>query len=101
MVFEQIPIIGAFVLAGLIWTGAGVFSSWRKGGASWTGFKKDELKNDVLLGLVLGVVAFFANAYQGNVVDVTNIKTFTEVVVGAFGVVALVDKYIVAGIFQK
>ena len=111
---STIPVVLAFVLAGLLWSGSGIVQGYRKHVAfvaanpkgtvdpNWSGIDRQAVKDDVILGTGLGLVAFFVNAYNGSVtVDISTLKAFTTVVVGAFGVVALVDKWVIAGIFGK
>ena len=104
----EIPIILAFVIAGLVWSFSGFVKDYvqhvkfaqsnPRGTAdpNWNGFDTNLAKNDLLLGLGLGIAAFFLNSYNGAVtVDVSTLHNWVAVVVGAFGVVALVDNYIV------
>ncbi len=96
--------MAALVLSGLVWNNFGYFSAWRKNhnNPDWKGFDKSKLRNDLILGLVLGggsvVYTIFTNG------DFTPINTAQEflVAIGAgFGIVAAVDKFIIGGLFGK
>src|SRR5437899_2336924 len=97
---STIPVVLAFILAGLLWSGSGIVQGYRKHVAfvsknpvgtkdpNWSGVDKQAIKDDVLVGTGLGIAAFFENAYNGQVtVDVSTLNAFTALVVGAFGVV--------------
>ena len=93
----------AFVFAGLVWNNIGYLSAWRKykNTAEWTGFDKRKLRDDLILGLILGVGAYLVGVYQGELVDIQTLQTFIGVVVGGFTAIAFVDKLIVGGILSK
>ena len=93
----------AFVLAGLVWNNLGFLSAWRKykDTPDWTGFETKKLRDDLILGLILGVGAYLLNVYNGELVSITSLQSFLSVVVAGFGTVALVDKLIVGGVLGK
>ena len=93
----------AFVLAGLLWNNIGYLSAWRKykNDMDWMGFDKRKLRDDLILGLILGVGAYLVGVYQGELTDIQTLQTFRGVVIGGFTVVAFVDKLIVGGILAK
>ena len=96
----------ASVTAGEVWNNAGYFSDWIKNrnDPNWKGFDTKALRNDLLLGLFLGlgiivyssVVAGTANAIT--IPPITSAQTFISAVAGLFGIVAVVDKFVVGGI---
>jgi len=93
----------AFVLAGLVWNNFGYFSAWRKykDSSDWVGFDKRKLRDDLIIGLVLGVGAYLYGVYQGELGDISTLQAFIGAVIGGFGIVAAVDKLIVGGILSK
>ena len=93
----------AFVFAGLVWNNIGYLSAWRKyrNSDDWEGFDKRKLRDDLILGLILGVCAYLLGVYQGDLVDIYSIQTFLAVIVGGFTAIAFVDKLIVGGILSK
>ena len=93
----------AFVLAGLVWNNFGYFSAWRKykDSPDWKGFETKKLRDDLILGLILGVGAYLYGVYQGELGDISTLQAFIGAVIGGFGAVAAVDKLIVGGILSK
>ncbi len=100
---NEFVVIPAFILAGLIWNNLGYFSDWRKNkdDPAWKGFESKKLRDDLILGVILGVVAYFYGIYQGESFNIDSLQAFIVIVVGAFGPVAAVDKLIVGGILKK
>ena len=98
-----LPIL-ALVLAGLSWTLAGYLKEWRTNhnNPDWTGFDKIKLRNDALLGFVLGIgVTIYTIATEGNFAVIDSAQTFLLAIYAGFPVVVLVDKYIIGGLFNK
>ena len=97
---NEILIILAFIIAGLVWTIFGYISNWRKhkDDADWYGFDKRKLRDDILLGLALGVGAYLLGTYQGELIEITSLQMFIGAVIANFGIVAAVDKLIIGGI---
>ena len=95
--------IGAFVVAGLVWNNLGYLSAWRKyrNTAEWTGFELKKLRDDLILGFILGTGAYLLSVYQGDVTQITTLQSFLAVVAGGFAVVAVVDKAIVGAVIGK
>lgn len=105
MVLETIvaPII-ALTLSGLVWNNFGYFSAWRKNhnNADWKGFDKKKLRNDLILGALLGGGTVVAVIVQnGDFTPITTIQEFLLAIAGGFGIVAAVDKFIIGGLFGK
>ncbi len=110
---QQIPVVLAFVIGGLIWSTGGYFSNWRNHlsfvkqnpagtvDPNWKGFEIPKLKDDVILGLILGIAGFFVSAYQGATISITDLHSFGSAIVVAFGIIGITDKYVVSGIFNK
>jgi len=98
---EYILFVGAALSAGLTWTGFGYLNAWRKhrNEPDWTGFNKKKLRNDAVLGVLLGIGVIIYQAYQGNPVPaITDFISFVAVAGGLSGTVAVVDKFFVGGI---
>ena len=100
---NELLIILAFIIAGLVWTSFGYLSNWRKhkDDIDWNGFDKRKLRDDALLGLALGVGAYLLGSYYGELVDITSLQMFIGAVIANFGIVAAVDKIIVGGILAR
>ena len=106
MVDNFILFILASVTAGEVWNNAGYFSDWIKNrnDPNWKGFDTRALRNDLLLGLFLGlgitvyssIVAGTSNAIT--IPQITTVQIFIATVASLFGTVAVVDKFIVGGI---
>ena len=108
-----LPIVAAFIAAGFIWTLGGFVSNLRKHLAfvqsnpagtkdpNWSGFDRQALKDDLLLGSGLGIIAFFVNAATGSPIEINSLGSFALATWGAVSGVAVVDKYIVSGLFGK
>ena|SRR3990167_2863307 len=96
-------IILAFIMAGLVWNNFGYFSAWRKykDTPEWEGFDKKKLRDDLILGLILGIGAYLLGVYQGELTSITSMQMFIGAVIAGFGTVAAVDKLIVGGILAK
>ena len=96
-------IILAFIMAGLVWNNFGYFSAWRKykDTPEWEGFDKKKLRDDLILGLILGIGAYLLGVYQGELSNITSMQMFIGAVIAGFGTVAAVDKLIVGGILAK
>ena len=98
-----LPIL-ALISSGFFWTMGGYLANWRKNkdNPEWTGFEPKRLGSDLILGAILGVGAIVATYVLST--DLTPINNFGEfaVAVGAgFGIVAMVDKYIINGLLNK
>lgn len=100
---NEFLLILAFITSGLVWNNFGYFSAWRKNKDSpeWEGFDKKKLRDDLILGSILGVGAYLFGAYQGELPSITSIEMFVGAVITGFGTVAAVDKLIVGGILSK
>lgn len=97
------PVI-ALLLSALTWTMFGYFSAWRKNHnkADWQGFEPKKLKADLLLGLVLGVASVIATIFlDGDLTPILTAQGFLLAIQAGFGVVAMVDKFIIGGLFGK
>jgi len=102
MVLETIvaPIL-AVVAAGVTWTGFGYLSAWRKhrNEEDWNGFETKKLRNDIILGVILGIGVLISQAIQGTTPEaITSAQGFVAAAAGSFALVAAVDKVIVGGV---
>lgn len=98
-----LPIL-ALISAGFIWTMGGYLKSWRNNHTKpeWKGFDKKSLRNDLVLGTVLGVASVIFTIFtDGNLTAITTAQEFFIAVGAGFTAVALVDKFIIGGIFKK
>lgn len=98
-----LPIL-ALICSGFVWTMGGYFSNWRKNhnNPEWSGFHIPSLRNDLILGAVLGVSAIVATfIIDGSLRPIADFAEFTVAVGAGFGVVAIVDKYIVGGLLKR
>lgn len=96
-----LPII-ALVASGFTWTMGGYVSSWRKNHTDpkWTGFEPAKLRNDLILGGVLGGVSVLYTIFtDGTFAPIQTAQDFLIAIVAGTSVVALVDKFIIGGIF--
>jgi len=96
--------LAALVFSGLVWNNFGYFSAWRKNrdNLDWKGFDKTKLRNDLILGAILGVGSVvFTLVTEGDFTPITTASEFLIAVGAGFGVVAAVDKFIIGGIFNK
>lgn len=105
MVLETIiaPIAALFV-SGLVWNNFGYFSAWRKNhnNPDWKGFDKTKLRNDLILGTILGVGTVIATIItNGDFTPIVTLQEFLLAIAGGFGLVAAVDKFIIGGLFSK
>lgn len=101
MVFEAIVPVLAAVAAGVTWTGFGYLSAWRKhrNDEDWQGFETKKLRNDIILGVILGIGVVISQAIQGITPPaIGSVADFVVATFGLFGLVAAVDKVIVGGI---
>ena len=98
-----LPII-ALITSGFVWTMGGYLKEYRlkHTDPNWGGFNKKSMINDLILGAVLGVGSVVvAAATNVTLPAITNFYEFVGAVSAGFGFVAIVDKYIVGGIFGK
>lgn len=99
----ELLVILALVTSGLVWNNFGYFSAWRKyrNDADWLGFDRKKLRDDLILGGILGVGSYLYGVYQGGLIDIGTLQEFIGAVIAGFGLVAAVDKFIVGGILSK
>jgi len=100
---NELLVVLAMTTSGLVWNNFGYFSAWRKhkDDDDWDGFDKKKLRNDLILGAILGVGSYFYGTFTGNLIDIADANQFIGAVIGGFGLVAAVDKFIVGGILSK
>jgi len=97
------------VLAGLTWTLSGYLANWRKNHKKpeWTGFDLKSMRNDAILGGVLGVAIVIIQPISvalGTPYDVpvvSDFNTFIMAIFGLYPIVAVVDKFFVGFIVGK
>ena len=98
-----LPVI-ALVISGLVWNNFGYFSALRKNhnNPEWKGFEFAKLRNDLILGLILGVGAVVLTiAVDGIFPPITTAQEFLLTIWSGFAAVAAVDKFIVGGLLKK
>ena len=97
-----LPII-ALILSGVTWTSFGAFSNWRKthGTNEWTGFNTAKLRDDVILGGVLGIGSVIYSIMSETLTAISTPSEFFLAIGAGFALVAAVDKFIVGGILGK
>lgn len=95
----------AFIVGGLTWSFGGYIDAHRKDPK--TKFDYGKLKNQLFIGMMVGIVAFGISIAQGDkfeAIDITNpasfILSFGAAVVGAGGTLALIQKYILRGLLS-
>lgn len=96
-------------LAGLAWTMSGYVANWRKNHnkPEWEGFDLKSMRNDVIVGVVLGIgIVVFQpiSAMIGYVYSIPVITDFNSFILGIAGlwpVVAVVDKLFVGTVLGK
>lgn len=95
----------ACVVAAELWNNFGYFKEWRinKNNPKWKGFNKKAMRNDLILGVCLGIgVQAYQYVVAGtiaaiNIPQITDFITFAAAVGALWGVVAFVDKVFVGG----
>lgn len=96
--------IAALILSGLVWNNFGYFSAWRKNhnNKDWKGFEKSKLRNDLILGAILGGgTIVYTIIAQGELTAINTAQEFLVAIGAGFGLVAMVDKFIIGGILKK
>ncbi len=104
MELQSIFPILALITSGFVWTMGGYVKEWKTKHTdkSWKGFDKISMRNDLILGAVLGVGSVIAAAATNTTLPaITNFYEFAGAVSVGFGFVAMVDKYIVGGLFGR
>ena len=103
--FQTIALpIFAFILSGLTWTLFGYFSEWRKNhqNQDWGGFDTKSLRNDLILGLILGVGSIIYTVMNSGVLtSIDTAQAFFAAIVAGFPAIVAVDKFIVGGLMGK
>ena len=88
-----LPVVSA-VLAGLGWSTVGIWSKWRSGKTVEIDLGK--LKKNVIVGAVIGAVAFGYASVNGDANPViTTAQSFFVAIASYFPIVILVDKLLV------
>lgn len=107
---EQIPMfLIVATLAGLSWTMSGYLANWRKNRnePNWKGFDKKSMRNDAILGAVLGVGIVVLQpvsvliGYEYQIPSVIDFNSFIMAIGALYPVVAIVDKLFVGTILGK
>jgi len=105
MVLETIALpILAIVFAGFIWTMGGYLKDWRNNQTNpdWTGFDKTSLRNDLILGFILGIASvIYTILTEGDLSPIITAQQFFIATGTGFTAVALVDKFIIGAVFKK
>lgn len=100
----EITALALFIASAMAWTFSGIITDWRKnhGTEEWHGVDAQKLKDDFILGSILGIGAFVYTILTGAELPVIGtLAGFVLAIPGATGIIALVDKIIVNGIFNK
>jgi len=98
-----LPIL-ALLGSGFAWTMGGYLSAWRKNHTDpkWEGFNKRKMRDDLVLGGMLGGISVVYTVFtDGQFTAINTAQDFLIAIVAGTSIVALVDKYIVGGIFNK
>ena len=97
-------IFAAFMVGGVEWSTSGFASALRahqkiiKAGQTdptWKGFEGKKLKDDMYIGMFLGVIAFLTSSIAN--LHITDAGSFLVVVQFAYGTIGATDKFIVGG----
>lgn len=96
-------------LAGLGWTMIGYAANWKKhrNDPNWEGFDKKSMRNDAIVGVVLGVAIVILQpvsamiGYEYSIPVITDYNSFILGIAGLWPVVAIVDKLFVGFILGK
>ena len=107
--YEYVLFFIVAVLAGLTWTMSGYLNNWRKNhnNENWEGFNLKSMRNDAILGSVLGVAVVLIQPISvaiGSPYEIPIITDFPSFVMGIFGmypIVGLVDKFVVGFVAGK
>jgi len=107
--YEYIFFFIAAVSAGMTWTLSGYVAEWRKHhkDPDWQGFDLKSLRDDTILGGVLGIAVVILQPVSvalGSGYDIPTIEnfpTFATAVFGLYGTVAIVDKWLVGFVAGK
>lgn len=101
--------LAAFLVGGIEWSIGGYVKALRahndivkKTGKDpdWKGFQLNRLKDDVLVGLFIGVFVFMMTAVS-NVPQITDVATFIVAVQFAVGIIAPFDQFFVGGVLKR
>ena len=92
-----------FILSGMLWTSGGYIAAWRKNhnDPNWKGFNLTSLRNDIILGAVLGGGGAIYSIMQGTEVIISTAQEFFLAIGSNTAIIALVDKFIVGGLIKK
>jgi len=84
--------IAAFVLAGISWNTLGIWQKWRNG-ASDASIDWIRVRKNVIIGIVLGIIAYGVKVSSGEPgVVVASVDDFVGTVITAFPLVVIADK---------
>lgn len=105
-------VLAAFLVGGILWSISGYLSNWRTHiqfvnsnpvgtkDPNWNGFDRSGLRDDVLIGLAVGAVAFFTGSTL-DIAPIVSMQTFVAAVIAATGAVAITDKIIVGTVLNR
>ena len=101
---EYLILVAVSTLAGITWTGFGYLVDWRKNhnNPDWEGFNIAKLRNDFILGVVLGAavsVRIIGGFFEMPVID--SPQTFIAAFPGLFTAIVAIDKFIIGGIIGR
>ena len=84
--------IGAAILAGVAWNTLGIWQRWREG-ADDSSPDWSKVKKNVIIGTILGVIAYGVAVSQGSSLPIiVDVNTFALAVIAFFPLVVVADK---------
>ena len=104
MIDQIIMIIVTALLAGITWTMFGYFVNWRKNqnNPEWEGFNVTKLRNDLILGTVLGVATAIAIVGEFfTIPPIDSVQSFIGAFPALFTAIVAIDKFIIGGVIGR
>lgn len=104
--------LATFIAAGVLWSLSGFINNIRNhanydrahpngpADPDWKGFQAAAMRDDVFIGLILGVVAFILNGTNA-APTINSVQTFLTALVASYGLIGLTDKIGVGAILNR
>lgn len=103
--------LAVFIVAGVTWSLSGFINGIRshanfekanpgKTDPDWNGFQPKAMRDDIFIGLILGVVAFLVNG-SSSLPTIDTAQAFAAAVIGSYGLIGITDKIAVGAILNK
>lgn len=103
--------LAVFIVAGVSWSLSGYINGIRahanfekanpgQKDPDWQGFQPKAMRDDIFIGLILGVVAFLVNG-SGSLPQINTVQAFVAAVIGSYGLIGITDKVAVGAILNK